>query len=534
MIVLIWMRHRIRQLPIEEREDLLVGTLVVKQPVLSALLISMVFQTLILPDKPDLVRGVMTVFWVPALLIVVRKIIMPQLRWIVIVVTMLWLIADWELIMLSPVGPARLVNMGLSIALLVSMRGFRTNREQLQKQENQRFLFIFLQRASLPLGLICLASLVADIVGYTYLAKILTAGAIISIIAWLILASTFIILRTLIVLFLQTGFAMGFKVLEQHKSNIIKGSITCLRVGLLFIYVYIVLMLFQLWEPSNELLISIWKFGYTFGDYRLSVGNLISFFLVLIFSWVIGKGLKILLEIEILSRFSLPRGIPMAIGSLTQYTLITIGFFLALTMMGFDLDKIGLLLGALGVGIGFGLQNVVSNFISGLILIFERPITIGDIIEVEGVMGKVTNIGIRSSRIRQFNGNEEIIPNANLISGRVTNLTLSDRDRRFIQTILTEPNIDPQRVIDKLEKACADVDLVLKDPLPRVYFQGLQEQFLQFGVYYWVNENIFDAKSQVNLALWNALQEEGISTPVPKQVFLQEDPRSNTAKDAQA
>ena len=130
-----------------------------------------------------------------------------------------------------------------------------------------------------------------------------------------------------------------------------------------------------------------------------------------------------------------------------HYAVLLLGFLLAISAAGVDLNKVSLLAGAFGVGIGFGLQNVVNNFVSGLILLYERPVQLGDMVEVGGTTGEVRRIGIRSSTIRTPQGAEVIVPNSNLISDRVVNWTLSDRRRRMDIKVGVAYGTDPERVL---------------------------------------------------------------------------------------
>ena len=143
-------------------------------------------------------------------------------------------------------------------------------------------------------------------------------------------------------------------------------------------------------------------------------------------SVLVSRFVRFVLEEDVYSHLVLERGIPYAISTMLHYAILLIGFFVALGALGIDLTKITILAGAFSVGVGFGLQNVINNFVSGLILLFERPIKIGDIIEVGGNIGEVRRIGIRASIIRTKDGSEVIVPNGLLISGQVTNWTLSD------------------------------------------------------------------------------------------------------------
>ncbi len=163
--------------------------------------------------------------------------------------------------------------------------------------------------------------------------------------------------------------------------------------------------------------------------------------------------MKRLFKSEFVLRSKIPRGVPAAISMLTRYIIVAFGVYIALAAAGVDLGQFGLIAGALGVGIGFGLQNVVYNFISGLIISFERPIHVGDTIEVGTLMGNVTEIGVRSSKLKTFDGSEVIVPNGNLISKEVINWTLSDQRRRLMIKIRTDYNAEPQKVLKIIREA---------------------------------------------------------------------------------
>src|SRR6201999_3159684 len=173
-------------------------------------------------------------------------------------------------------------------------------------------------------------------------------------------------------------------------------------------------------------------------------------------AFLVSKFLRFLLEEDVYHHFRLERGIPYAISTMLHYAILLIGFFVALGALGIDLTKITILAGAFSVGGGFGLQNVINNFVSGLILLFERPINIGDIIEVGGNVGEVRQIGIRASIIRTNDGSEIIVPHGLLISGQVTNWTLSDRGRAVEVSVSVAASADLQHVADLLQRIAAD------------------------------------------------------------------------------
>jgi potassium-dependent mechanosensitive channel len=220
-----------------------------------------------------------------------------------------------------------------------------------------------------------------------------------------------------------------------------------------------------------------------------------------------------MLEEDIYQRFQLARGIPYAISTLLHYVLLLLGFFIALGALGIDLTKITIVAGAFSVGVGFGLQNIFNNFVSGIILLFERPIKIGDVIEVSGTVGEVQHIGIRASVIRTGEGSEIIVPNGMLISGQVTNWTFSDRRRAVEVSVSVAAGADLQLVTELLKTAAANLPGVAKEPTPQVYVVSFAAGAVGFQVRAWTDRyrDWAQVRSDLSVSLSNALVREKIT-----------------------
>jgi len=191
---------------------------------------------------------------------------------------------------------------------------------------------------------------------------------------------------------------------------------------------------------------------------------------------------------------------------------------LAAGAAGLGSTQLAVVFGALSVGIGFGLQNVVNNFVSGLILIFERPIKVGDRVETGSHLGMVTRIGIRSSTVRTFDGAEVVVPNGDLISKEVINWTLSDQVRRVEVLVGVAYGSDPHRVVEVLRAVAVANEKVLDDPEPQVYMVGFGDSSLDFRLLVWVRvEDFMDGVSQMHLGVHDALKREGIEIPFPQR-----------------
>jgi small-conductance mechanosensitive channel len=202
-----------------------------------------------------------------------------------------------------------------------------------------------------------------------------------------------------------------------------------------------------------------------------------------------------------------------------HYLMLLLVFFFAVNAGDVALNKFTVLTGALGVGVGFGLQNVVNNFVSGLILQFERPIHIGDVLEIDGTTGKVSRIGIRSSTVKTFQGAEVIIPNGNFISGKVINWTLSESLRRVELPVGVAYGSDAKLVSRLLEQAATAHESVLTSPAPAVYFKEFADSSLNFELQFWVMQesNAVKVKSDVALTAMDLLDKAGIEIPYPQR-----------------
>jgi small-conductance mechanosensitive channel len=174
--------------------------------------------------------------------------------------------------------------------------------------------------------------------------------------------------------------------------------------------------------------------------------------------------------------------------------------------------------GALGVGIGFGLQNVVNNFVSGLILMFERPIQPGDVVEIGGVSGKVREIGMRATTLSTFEGADVVVPNGMLLNDKLVNWTLSDMDRRIDVNVGVAYGTDPARVLQLLMEVTRSTDGIASEPEPTILFAGFGANSLDFSIRSWTN-NFNDwvkIRSELTVRVHDALQDAGIVIPFPQ------------------
>jgi len=255
------------------------------------------------------------------------------------------------------------------------------------------------------------------------------------------------------------------------------------------------------------------------GSIRISLGDLFAFALTLWAAYLLSVFIRFMLQEDVYPRRKVSQGIAYAVSRLIHYLIIAVGFVVGIGMLGMDLTKVTVLVSAFGVGIGFGLQSVVNNFVSGLILLFERPIHQGDTIEVGNLMGKVLRIGIRASIVRTGQGAEIIVPNSELVSKQMTNWTFSDQLRRIDLPVGVNYDAEPEKVIEVIEAAAAAHPKVLRNPQPRGLFVGFGESSINFELRAWTDGFIGwrEVKSELAIAVYDAVRKAGFSFPFPQR-----------------
>jgi small-conductance mechanosensitive channel len=360
---------------------------------------------------------------------------------------------------------------------------------------------------------------IANLLGNVSLAELLTVGLSGSALLAVALYAGAQVLQALLRVALRTQAAASLRSVRMHTGLLSRRGVALINVGSVASWLFLTLGAFGVLNPIVDGVLAVLRREFTVGSLSVSFGGILTFVAALWAAMLISRFIRFVLQEDVLPHVDLPRGVPGSISKLIHYIIVGLGFFIALAVAGISLDRFALIAGALGVGIGFGLQNIVNNFVSGLILIFERPVQVGDTVEVGTLLGSVQRIGVRSSTVRTFTGAEVIVPNANLISNEVINWTLSDRNRRLEVAVGVKYGTDPQRVLDILEKVAADHSEVLENPPPVTLFRGFGDSSLDFTLRFWAvrYEEGLKIASDIAVAINNALKEAGIEIPFPQR-----------------
>jgi len=269
----------------------------------------------------------------------------------------------------------------------------------------------------------------------------------------------------------------------------------------------------QFWETINRPFLTI-------GNFELTLWSLFYLLVLLFLLFYVTSKLRKWLVYKALAKSNIELGVRIAVGTILRYVVVLIGLFIILQTFGIDLSSVTILAGALGVGIGFGLQNVTNNFVSGLIILFERPIKVGDRIEVADITGDVTKISMRATTITTNDNISVIVPNSEFISSTVINWSHTDRDIRLNIPVGVSYNEDPEKVKNVLLEVVDANSGVLRNPKPDVLFDKYDDSSINFSLRVWTSEYINRPgvlKSQLYFEIFKRFRKEGIEIPFPQR-----------------
>jgi small-conductance mechanosensitive channel len=516
--LLIWLSFRSRKL-VSDDPEIQASSRVLRRPISSWLVLALLGTLVFKPDAPILVHEVALLL---ALIPVLR--LLPPSVYAVLgpwpyVATGLYLLERLSFLFVANALYHRVYLLSLTLLTLVLLawllwrsRGTVDGAARSRQEKVLRVAGYFGIAAML-------VSALSNVFGNVSLAEMLTAGLIDSGYVGLVLFAGVTVLSSVSSLLLARRSVSRFRIVTQHAGPLLRGFTKLLRLAAFAGWVVITLNEFRIYRPIADALRTVLSHPLNLGQVSLTLGGVLLFgFSVYLAFWV-AKTVRLILQDDLLPKMSLPRGVGNSISSLSYYALLMAGLFFALAAAGFEVSQLAIVVGALSVGIGFGLQNVVNNFVSGLILMFERPIQPGDVVEVSGTSGKVREIGMRATTLSTFEGADVVVPNGMLLNEKLINWTLSDMDRRLEVNVGVAYGSDPRRVMDLLLEVSKSTPGVATTPEPAIVFTGFGPSSLDFSIRAWTNTfgEWVNIRSELAIRVHDALRDAGISIPFPQQ-----------------
>lgn len=367
--------------------------------------------------------------------------------------------------------------------------------------------------------LLSVAGVIFNILGNASLAAALQGGVVNSVLLAAGMHAAVRVLNEMAHLTAEALERRGVQSVIRHRSRFVHSVSSAFSWLGLATWVFYATVLFRIDAPLLAALSAVLAAKWTIGAITLSVGRTAAFAFAVWLAFRASRITQIVLHDDVLPKFPLPRGVPNAISVIVNYGIVLVGIFIGIGILGIGLSNLALIVGALGVGIGFGLQNIVSNVVSGLILLFERPVQVGDSVQIGTISGRISHIGFRASNIRTYSGAEVIVPNSELVSTQLTNWTLSDRRRRVEIAIGVAYGTDPERVETLLIDLLKADPAVLVDPPPMVVFESFGDSALLFRIYAWVAEFDDAPKTlhRLNVSIARVFAAESIEIPFPQR-----------------
>jgi small-conductance mechanosensitive channel len=518
ILIIILYRNLRNNIPDEDTPEIVAVKKITQRPVISGLLIIIVLTFILYRNIPDAIALLTAILLLPPVYIILRALITGPARRYIILPLAATIMVEVHRIGYSESLFSRiwlLVIILFCLVVLYRIAGTKHRRKEVFTGRYAQLLMF----VGFIAFLMFFTALLANIAGAVTLAEFLTHSIIRSIVISMFVIALVATMNSILTTILHGDYLRKSSIFNQYQDFIHQRFKNLINLVAIYLLIQFTLRIFGIWEPVFAWIRMVFTYDIQIGSMAFSLWDITLFILVIWITIQTSRIVRTIFEGESGIRDRMRRGVPGAMSLLLRISIYTIGFLVAVGAAGVQMDKLAILLGAFGVGIGFGLQNIFNNLVSGIIIAFERPIKEGDIIEVGTLLGTVREIGIRSSVIRTYDGSEVITPNGNLISQDLINWTRTDLKRRGEVLVGVAYGTDPQRVIDLLLEVMRNSDRVLNDPPPLALFTGFGESSLDFRLLFWIADADLriTIQSEIAVLVNQAIVEAGITIPFPQR-----------------
>ncbi|HET8733092.1 MAG TPA: mechanosensitive ion channel domain-containing protein, partial [Anaeromyxobacteraceae bacterium] len=492
---------------------------VLSHPVAAGVLIALSLTNSLLPRAPSVFNELAVLLMLPPFLVLVRNLLAVELRTPLYRLTALFAVVRLAALLPDASLPGRLLLLLVAALGLLGALSFLRRRAPWTGAIRHAGKLGLARLAIGVVAALLAVSVAANVVGNVSLARRLADGSLSTAMIALLLAAVARLLVALLAGSLRMPELRRLPTVAEAHDTILERGTRIVGWGVFLLWVGGTFRVFRVDAVVREALVATFSYRFRFGGIDVSLGDLAAFAVALWLSILLARLLRVVLEARLDRDVKLPPGVAVAIAKTVGYAVVAFGFLVAVLASGMDVTRFTVILGTLSVGIGFGLQNVVNNFVSGLILLYERPIRVGDVIDVGTAMGTVSHIGIRSSTVKTFQGAEVVLPNSQLVSNQLTNWTLSDSMRRVEIDVGVAYGSDVVRVQELLLKSVDGIADVSTEPPPQVLFTGMGDSALNFQLRFWTArfDRYLAIASEVRGAIVRRLGEAGIEIPFPQR-----------------
>ncbi len=517
--LLFWARSFIRP-HVKAEPKLEAAGQVFAEPVVTALVISIVLSAWLYPQAPPLLRSLIGLAGLVPAVVLLRQLVSRSFHLLLNAMVVFFFIDRIRDVFPDHSVVGRLLFLAEMAAAVLFLIWVLRSRSFAASVEAGHSRTVESLKKAIPfiIGVFGCAFF-AQLVGYVNLANLVGNGILASSYAALVIYASVRIFQGMAVFALRMRPLSLIPVVRNNRPVIREAFFRFIRWLAVAMWILIVLNLFAVRQYIFGQLIALTSWSVPIGSVDLSIGDVAVFIITLWIAVMISRFLQFVLREELYPRWSVGTGASYAISTTLHYAVIVIGFLIAVGALGVDFTKFAIVAGAIGVGIGFGLQTIINNFVSGLILLFERPIKVGDTIQIKDQVGSLKEIGLRASVLRKADGSDVIVPNSMLVSEQVVNWTLSDTRRRIDIVVGVAYGSDPKQVMEILHKVASTKEDILAEPGPKVFFSNLGDNSIDFELRVWVEDpdRVVSLRSEMVTDIYDSLNEAGIELPFPQR-----------------
>ena len=509
---LLWLRRQVQ--PRLENTGIACSAIVCETPIAAALLLSMFFSRWFYPQAPRLLWALLGALALIPTVIILRRLIARELYPALYGLATFYLVDQVRAVLIAEELLARLLLLGETLSLMAFLIWLLRSIDRLGTQNMSFGRLSKVVKIATSLALVmAAAAFIANAAGYLTLASLLGNTLLSSGYFALILYAVVELIDSLVMIaFTLRPFRM-LGIIAKHGAMLRRRVYRILQWTAVLLWVLHILNRLLLRERLFRAISDFMTEELVVGSLRISLSDIVIFGVTVWAAVLVSRFVRFILDEEVYPRVHLTRGLPYAISSMVNYAIVLVGFFAAVAALGVDMTKVTILAGAFSVGVGFGLQNIFNNFVSGLILLFERPVKVGDVVQIDDASGVVQRIGIRASIIGTPAGAEVIVPNGKLISERVVNWTFSNRRRSIELQLAVAQVADPRRIIALLERAANEHPNISRDPPPKAWVVKLGPDSLGFELRAWTDRihDWMEVRSELAIAVSDNLAAENIA-----------------------
>ena len=492
------------------------GQLAIRYPALSATLIVLSLFQFLLVSPPFTLNFIIWIISCLSLTIVFKNFITPYWMKVWLLMVVFFILASAGNLLLQASRPERWYMLGLAFIGAVAGIVILRQKRHIELREKWIAYSIFV--------MVCieLISVILNLYGRFNLAKTLFLVGFLNVII--------AILFLWVVRLINEGLLLAFEVYTVQDRKLFYlnfGKVGSKAPPLLYILLVLgwVILLghnFPLFEFLSKPVLGFMSNKRTLGNYSFSINGILLFFIIMTISVILSKIVSFFTSDNHLSGNKVDNENNRGLGSwvlLLRISILSIGLFLAVAAAGIPMERITIIIGALGVGIGFGLQTLVNNLVSGLIIAFEKPVNVGDIVDVDGQGGTMKSIGFRSSVISTWDGGDLVMPNGDLLNSHLMNWTLAGNRKRLSMVIGISYDTDLKKCREIVYQILEDEERVLKNPKPIVNFELFGSSAIELKIQLWtrhLKENN-PTRNDLIIAINDAFNKNGIKIPFNQQ-----------------